>query len=243
MSCCPTGVLVEVEEEEEEEEKALSSDSEAENAAAAAVPVKNKGGRPRLDHSAYLAEPAAPHCPTTLHQLLTDVLTLADDHNLTQRATAQLMALLQQHMPVGHHIPHRRQAANALLLHSPVKVKHYVVCPGDCQLARLHDAATRDAAPMAMRLALSRDRSDAPLLDVNTASESDKAQLRSGLYSTCTLCGARFADNKGVFHKVHTGRHIGGEEFCTSWSCCAPAIHFLSCASFCALIRNFCGSA
>lgn len=193
---------------------AESSDSEAEGLEDAELPppppeevvaaAVNRGGRPALP--ALDLNQRAPGCETTLGELLTDLLTVADSNNFSQRARTQLFELFQRHMPTGNNVPHQRHAVKDLLSALPFSAKHYVVCPDDCEFPRV-----RRGGPL-------RDpsRDERILLDVSLPvanglatdevppgkiTEYQLEQLQSG---QCSKCQKAFANAKKQFHKVRT---------------------------------------
>jgi hypothetical protein len=136
---------------------------------------KNPRGRPALP-TPELDQPAADGCPHPLRHLLTDLFTLSASNNLSQTATTELMETFKKHLPQTNNIlPNYRQAGMMLEKASPVKVKHYPVCPDDCWMSDLDV--------------------DDPKVD-----PKELTKLREQKCPTCKK--QPLADLKGVFFKV-----------------------------------------
>lgn len=179
--------------ESSDSDSANVAGAEAEQAAAAEAEEvrRNLGGRPSLVDP-DVTRPVAGGCVPTLRLLLGDLFSWSNTNNISQRASAQLFELMQDHLPVGNTMPRHPQAVRMLLRLSPVQAKRYAVCINDCTMSRV-DLTDPERIKQVRKKMARGDTPDDPLSNICRVCKKAYANLKGIPFKVSQRCGARAA--------------------------------------------------
>lgn len=145
-------------------------------ALAAAIVSDKPNGRPKLqfDLTRQLWGNDVPPTSSTIGHFLTDVFTVLDANNATERVSREVFGLFKKYMPHSIRIPTWGQAETVLVRSCPVQAKHHVACSNDCEVIRKA---------------------------IEDHSVEELQQLKD---QDCSRCGQKFVDAKERWKRVRT---------------------------------------